>query len=191
MQGHWNESADTAVRADDGRIRCAWVSDEQLRRYHDDEWGRAPQTDAGWFELIVLETFQAGLSWRTVLHKRDAFRQAFDGFSVACVADYGAPEVEQLLDNPGIVRSRAKVTATIENAKVARSLIHEYGSLRAFVEQIPSAQLLETLQRTFRRVGRTTAISIAEAAGLVPPAHDPDCWLAPTPGPGGRAVQNS
>lgn len=158
--------------------RCAWVTDEVLARYHDLEWGQQPDSDAGWLELIVLETFQAGLSWRTILHKRAAFCEAFADFAIDQVAAYDAAEIERLMTNPGIVRNRKKVAATVANARIAQELVCTHGSLAEFLVGLPRETLTSTLQRTFRFVGPTTAESIAIAAGLLPVPHEPTCFLA-------------
>ncbi|MCL6598301.1 MAG: DNA-3-methyladenine glycosylase I [Alicyclobacillus macrosporangiidus] len=161
--------------------RCRWVTDEQLARYHDEEWGRPPQSDAGWFEFVVLETFQAGLSWRTVLHKREAFRRAFASFEPGAVARFTDDDVRRLLSDPGIIRNRKKIEAAVENARIALQLVETHGSLAAFFHGLASCpDPLRVLQETFRFVGRTTAESIAFATGLLAPPHDPGCWKAYT-----------
>jgi DNA-3-methyladenine glycosylase I len=111
------------VRGEDGLLRCAWgASTPDYQRYHDTEWGRPVHGDVAVFERLTLEAFQSGLSWLTILRKRESFRAAFDGFTIESVASYGAPERERLLADPGIVRNRAKVDATITNARATASL---------------------------------------------------------------------
>ena len=101
-----------------GLRRCSWAeSDPLLQRYHDEEWGVPERDSRALWEKLVLDGFQAGLSWLTILRKREAFREAFDGFDPARVARYGPSEVERLLTNPGIIRSRAKIVATVGNAR--------------------------------------------------------------------------
>src|SRR6266481_387479 len=114
--------------------RCPWAADPpEYRRYHDEEWGR-PVTDNGQiFEKLCLEGFQAGLSWLTILRKREAFRRAFAAFDPAAVARFGARDVTRLLADPGIVRHRGKIESTINNASRALELIEERGSLAAYV----------------------------------------------------------
>lgn len=162
------------------RIRCSWANDPLLAYYHDVEWGRHPRGDHRWFEFVVLETFQAGLSWKTILHKRKAFRRAFSGFDIDKVAAYTATDVERLMDDASIVRNRKKIEAAVENAKIAQRLVVENGSLeRFFMEKVKhAAEPLEVIRQTFRFVGRTTAESIAFATGVVPPPHSAGCWLA-------------
>jgi DNA-3-methyladenine glycosylase I len=107
----------------DGRPRCPWaVSSPEYLGYHDDEWGRPVRDDVGIFERLCLEGFQSGLSWLTILRKRENFRAAFDGFEIETVAGYGAADVARLLADRGIVRNRAKIEATIRNARAALEL---------------------------------------------------------------------
>ncbi len=160
------------------RVRCRWATDAVLAQYHDVEWGQRPATDAEWFERVVLETFQAGLSWRTILHKRPAFRRGFAEFDVDCVATFGEEDVVRLMADPGIVRNRKKVESALQNARIAQNLISEHGSLGRFFTSLPEPDLLRVLQKTFRFVGPTTAESIAIATGLLPAPHDRECWLA-------------
>src|ERR671923_397792 len=111
------------VRGEDGVVRCFWAdSAPEYRAYHDTEWGRPVHDDRRLFEKLCLEGFQAGLSWLTILRKREAFRRAFAGFDPATVAAFGEPEVARLLADPGIVRSRAKVAAAIANARAMRAM---------------------------------------------------------------------
>ena len=111
------------VRGDDGLLRCPWgASTPDYQRYHDTEWGRPVHGDVAIFERLTLEAFQSGLSWLTILRKRESFRAAFDGFAIETVAAYGLPERERLLADTGIVRNRAKIDATITNAGAAADL---------------------------------------------------------------------
>src|SRR5262245_36526427 len=116
---------DLVVDEDDGRVRCAWGSGNPLYRpYHDDEWGRPLRDERRLFELLVLEAFQSGLSWLTILRKRPAFRAAFDDFDPERVAAYREPDVARLMSDEGIVRNRAKIDAAIANARGVMAL-HE------------------------------------------------------------------
>jgi DNA-3-methyladenine glycosylase I len=111
------------VRGPDGLLRCPWaLSSDEYRGYHDDEWGRPVRDDRGIFERLSLEAFQSGLSWLTILRKREGFRAAFAGFDIHAVADFGPGDVARLLGDPGIVRNRAKIEAAIGNAKAALTL---------------------------------------------------------------------
>lgn len=147
--------------------------------YHDEEWGVRPESDERWFEFIVLETFQAGLSWRTILHKRTAFREAFRGFSIPVVAAFTPEDVTRLLEDARIVRNRRKIMAAIENARRALNLVEQYGSLSQYFDLFNNKsdkQVLSHLQSTFAAVGRVTAESIAFATGLLPAPHDTECF---------------
>ena len=111
------------VRGEDGRRRCFWgASTPDYERYHDEEWGRPVTDDRGMFERLVLEGFQSGLSWLTILRKRDNFRAAFANFEIEAVARFGARDVRRLLNDAGIVRHRGKIEAAIANAKAAAAL---------------------------------------------------------------------
>ena len=120
-------------RGEDGVVRCSWAASDPLyARYHDEEWGFPVADDRRLFEKICLEGFQSGLSWLTILRKRDNFRAAFRGFEVEAVAGFGARDVARLLKDAGIVRHRGKIESTINNARRARELADEKGSLAAY-----------------------------------------------------------
>ena len=124
---------DGLIDAGRRRRRCAWCGDDPLYvAYHDGEWGRPTFDDRRLFEKICLEGFQSGLSWLTILRKRQRFREVFDGFDAARVARYGAADVARLLKDPGIVRHRGKIVSTINNARRALELADEFGSLAAY-----------------------------------------------------------
>lgn len=126
-------TADGLITGEDGRARCWWgASTPDYAAYHDGEWGRPVTDDRRLFEKICLEGFQAGLSWLTILRKREHFREAFAGFDVGVVARYGARDVSRLLRNAGIVRHRGKIESTINNARRALELGAEFGSLAAY-----------------------------------------------------------
>ena len=135
-------SSGGAVHHPDGVHRCWWAGEDPLYvRYHDEEWGRPVVDDGRLFEKLCLEGFQAGLSWLTILRKREAFRHAFAGFDIARVARFGARDVTRLLRDAGIVRHRGKIESTINNARCAQALVDEHGSLAAYVWRWePSAQ---------------------------------------------------
>jgi DNA-3-methyladenine glycosylase I len=182
--------ADGLVRHPDGLSRCWWAgSDPLYLRYHDEEWGRPITDDSRLFEKICLEGFQAGLSWLTILRKRDAFRQSFVGFDIDRVARFGPRDVDRLLADSGIVRHRGKIESAINNARRAKALVDEYGSLAAYVwqwEPVPEARprrviraaLVGTtpestaLSKDLKRrgwtfVGPTTMYAFMQAVGLV------------------------
>ena len=177
------------VVGDDGLARPAWASvDPLLRDYYDTEWGMPVRDERGMFERLCLEAFQSGLSWATILRKRPAFREAFAGFDPAAVAEFGDPDVERLMADAGIVRNRAKVLATITNARATLALRDDpEGDLAAFVwsfrpadtprpyshADVPttspeSLALSKALKRKgFTFVGPTTMFALMEAVGIV------------------------
>jgi DNA-3-methyladenine glycosylase I len=181
------------VRNEDGVVRCWWGGGEQLdyRSYHDEEWGKPVVDDVRLFEKLSLEGFQSGLSWLTILRKRDAFRQAFAGFDFRRIARFGAREVEVLLEDASIVRHRGKIESTINNARRALELVEEEGSLASFVwrfEPEPAARpsrmthaelqglaqtdasralAKELKRRGWSFVGPTTVYAFMQAMGLV------------------------
>jgi len=125
---------DDVVTGEDGITRCFWGAGDALYRgYHDHEWGRPVADDRRLFEKLCLEGFQSGLSWLTILRKRENFRRAFKGFDYAAVARFNQRSVERLMQDAGIVRNRAKIEATVNNAKRCRELVSEFGSLAAYV----------------------------------------------------------
>lgn len=173
------------VNAEDGITRCWWgVEPEIYRRYHDDEWGRPTTDDTRLFEKICLEGFQAGLSWLTILRKRENFRKGFAGFDPAAVAQFGEADVSRLLGDAGIVRHQGKIRSTINNARLALDLIQEKGSLASHFwswaesetqppTDIPSthpvsiAMSKELKKRGWSFVGPTTVYAFMQAMGLV------------------------
>jgi DNA-3-methyladenine glycosylase I len=180
------------VRGEDGVVRCFWAGGDPLYcRYHDQEWGFPVADDRRLFEKLCLEGFQSGLSWLTILKKRENFRAAFGGFDFDAVARFGARDVTRLLKDAGIVRHRGKIESTINNAHRARALASENGSLAAFLwsfEPPPADRprrltwpVLRTMAKTpastalskdlkkrgFTFVGPTTAYAFMQAMGLV------------------------
>ncbi|MFI5833949.1 DNA-3-methyladenine glycosylase I [Micromonospora sp. NPDC051300] len=179
----------------DGLARCAWgASTPDYAAYHDEEWGRPLRGDDALYERLSLEAFQSGLSWLTILRKRQAFRIAFDGFRIEAVAGYGEAEVARLLADVGIVRNRAKIEAAIANARAARELPEGLSALLwsfappprparpvSFAE-VPaltgeSTAMAKALKkRGFRFVGPTTAYALMQATGMVDD-HLADCHV--------------
>ena len=149
------------ARGDDGVVRCFWgASDPLYVRYHDEEWGFPVADDRRLFEKICLEGFQAGLSWLTILRKRESFRRAFRRFDFSKVARFGARDVARLLGDEGIIRHRGKIESTINNALRARELAGEKGSLAAFFwsfEPVPSDRPKRVTWPVLRRLGNTPA----------------------------------
>jgi DNA-3-methyladenine glycosylase I len=180
------------ARGADGVVRCLWPGEDPLYvAYHDREWGRPVRDEGRLFEKLCLEGFQAGLSWLTILRKRENFRRAFGGFDPAAVAAFGARDVARLLSDPGIVRHRGKIEAAIHNARRAPGLVREHGSLaryfwsfepapnerprridwaalRRLTQTQASLALSKDLKkRGFRFVGPTTMYAFMQAMGLV------------------------
>jgi DNA-3-methyladenine glycosylase I len=160
--------------------RCAWAeSHPLLREYHDHEYGLRPTTDAGLFEILCLELFQAGLSWLTVLKKRQGFRRAFEEFDPAAVASYGECERMRLMADPEIVRNGAKIEATIHNAGVVVRLAREHGSFRAWLDaqgQLGREEWVKLFKRTFRFTGGEITTEFLLSTGYLPIRHDPGCF---------------
>jgi len=176
----------------DGLIRCGWVdTSAEYMAYHDTEWGYPEGDDRALFEQLCLEGFQSGLSWRTILSKRDAFRRGFANFEPAKVARFGEKEVLRLLDDAGIVRHRGKIEAVINNAARALEMIEREGSLGAYLWRFEapkgapstrgastSAQS-EALSKALKKlgwkfVGPTTVYAFMQSVGMVND-HSPDC----------------
>ncbi len=151
---------------------------EVHRTYHDEQYGFPLDTDDALFGRLLLEIFQAGLSWATILRKAEAFERAFDGFDVARVAAYGDADVTRLLGDAAIVRNRAKIAAAIENARRIRTLQAEHGSLRAWLathHPQPLAAWQKLFRRTFVFTGGEITREFLVSTGWLPGAHDPDC----------------
>ena len=171
----------------DGVVRCWWCGDDPLYvRYHDDEWGHEVVDDTRLFEKLCLEGFQSGLSWLTILRKRDNFRVAFDGFDASVVAAYGPDDVQRLLADAGIVRHRGKIESTVNNARRMLELEAEHGSLYRWVQQFRPESTRLTVDSELRAtcpesvamskalkrkgwsfVGPTTVYAFMQAMGLV------------------------
>jgi DNA-3-methyladenine glycosylase I len=178
--------------------RCLWATHDPLTlAYHDKEWGVPVHDDRTLFEFLTLEGAQAGLSWQTILNKRENYRRAFDGFDPARVARYGERDVERLLADPGIVRNRLKIAATINNAKRLPEAAEEFGSLDAYIwrfvggkpvrnrveslSELPAttavsdAMSKELKRRGFKFVGSTICYAFMQAVGMVND-HTIDCF---------------
>jgi len=179
----------------DGRVRCDWARGESLlyRDYHDQEWGRPLRGSAALFERISLEAFQSGLSWLIILRKRDNFRTAFEGFDIDTVAGYDDTDIERLMADTGIVRNRAKIAATIANARAVAALDTDLsdllwsfapakrprptamGDVPAITEE-STAMARDLKRRGFKFVGPTTAYALMQATGMVDD-HLQSCWV--------------
>jgi DNA-3-methyladenine glycosylase I len=182
----------------DNKKRCAWcLKDAQYVDYHDTEWGIPSHDDHHLFEHLILETFQAGLSWHTILKKREAFRLAFDNFSANKMASYHENEIEILVHNAAIIRHRGKIEAAIHNAKQFLRLQKQNGSFNHYIWQftnyetivipiktrsdvrstIPQSDAMSAALKKegFKFVGSTTCMAYMEAVGMVSD-HFSDCW---------------
>jgi DNA-3-methyladenine glycosylase I len=170
-------------------LRCPWARTEPNITYHDEEWGVPVHDDRKLFEFLILEGAQAGLSWTTILNKRENYRKAFDGFRAEKIARYGARDVKRLLADTGIVRNRLKIAATIQNAKGFLAVREEFGSFDVYLwsfvggkpkqnrwrrmAQVPArtaesdAMSRDLLQRGFKFVGSTICYALMQATGMV------------------------
>lgn len=180
------------------KIRCLWpASDPLMIQYHDEEWGIPVHDDAKHFEFIVLDTFQAGLSWKTILHKRENFRKAFDKFNYKKIAKYEEIKVQELMLDAGIIRNQLKIRATITNAIAFMAIQKEYGSFdnyvwqfvnkKAIVNNLKTHQQIQSTspesdalskdlyKRGFKFVGSTIIYAYMQAAGMVND-HLVDCF---------------
>jgi DNA-3-methyladenine glycosylase I len=190
----------SVVVGDDGRARCAWAgSDAEYRRYHDEEWGTPLHGDRPLFEKLSLEGFQAGLSWITILRRRPTFRLAFAGFEIDAVAAFDDGDVERLMNDPGIIRNRSKIEATISNARITQTLVRDApGALDTLLwsfappprttapasfSEIPavtpeSTAASRALKKLgYRFVGPTTIYALMQSSGMVDD-HVAGCWRA-------------
>ena len=160
--GFWD---DNSVKKE--RIRCGWARNELAIKYHDEEWGVPVHDDRTWFEFLILEGAQAGLSWDTILRKRERYREVFDGFDPAKVARYGAPKVKRLLADAGIVRNRLKIAAAIQNAKSFLAVQKEFGSFYAYIWQFTGGKPIVNRRRSLKDLPACTAESDALSKDLL------------------------
>jgi DNA-3-methyladenine glycosylase I len=165
----------------DDRIRCAWAEGHALLRvYHDTEYGFPIEQDDEFLERLVLEINQAGLSWLTVLKKREAFQQAFERFDIDRVADYTDKDRERLLEDAGIIRNRLKINATIHNAQVFQTIREEKGSFKIWLEGHSCSTLdewVKLFRKTFKFTGPEIVNEFLMSTGYLPIDHDQDCFL--------------
>ena len=180
-------------------VRCAWCEKDDLyRSYHDEEWGKPIYDDETIFEFLILESFQAGLSWYTILAKRENFRAAFDYFDYQKIAQYSEDKVEELIQNAGIIRNRLKILATINNAQKFMEVQKEFGSFSKYIwgfvnhepivnrpktlkevpatTEISDALAKDLKKRGFKFMGSTVVYAHMQATGMVND-HVEDCWI--------------
>ena len=174
--------------------RCFWANPKNplYIKYHDEEWGLPVHDDARLLELLILESFQAGLSWECILNKREAFREAFDGFDLDKILAYDAAKIEALMSNPNIIRNRAKIRAAVTNSAVFTSIQDEFGSFDNYLanfcpeepildhtsttSDISDALSADLRKRGMKFVGSTTIHAFLQSIGVIN-AHQPDCFL--------------
>ena len=175
--------------------RCFWCNPKNplYIAYHDTEWGVFPEDEKKLYELFILETFQAGLSWQCILNKRENFRKAYDGFDIDKICAYGEEKMEELMRNPGIIRNRRKIAASIENSRVYQSITREFGSFRAYLHSFTGGRVIhepdvsvttsplsdalaaDLKKRGMTFVGSTTMYAFLQAVGVIN-AHQKDCF---------------
>jgi len=148
------------------RIRCAWAVGEQSIRYHDEEWGVPVHDDRVLFEFLILEGAQAGLSWSTILNKRENYRRAFDDFDAKRITGYDRKKIRALLQDPGIVRNRLKINSTVENAKAFLLVQEEFGSFDRYIWQFVGGKPLVNRRKSLRQVPARTPESDAMSKDL-------------------------
>lgn len=176
--------------------RCKWCNERNplYVRYHDEEWGRAQHDDLHLFEMLLLESFQAGLSWECILGKREAFRRAFDGFDYRTIAHYDDAKKEQLMQDTGIIRNRLKINAAVGNAMIFIKIQSEYGSFDSYLRKFTNGKIIYEYDKTtsvlsdaistdlrsrgMKFVGSTIIYSFLQAVGIIN-SHEPECWLSP------------
>ena len=175
--------------------RCFWCNPKNpiYIAYHDNEWGVFPENEQKLYELFILETFQAGLSWECILNKRENFRLCYDGFDADRICAYDENKVEELMQNPGIIRNRAKIKASINNTCIYRAIREEFGSFRAYLDSFTGGRVIrepdvsittsplsdaisaDLKKRGMTFVGSTTIYAFLQAVGIIR-AHQRECF---------------
>lgn len=175
-------------------IRCKWcnLNNPKYVKYHDTEWGVLRTDDQYLFEMLILESFQAGLSWECILNKREAFKLAYDNFDILKVCNYDNNKIEELILNKDIVRNKLKITASINNAKIFRDIVNEYGCFYNFIKMYTNDEIYyeydkttndisdkisaDLIKRGMKFVGSTIIYSYLQAIGIIN-SHMPECYL--------------
>ncbi|MBE6643278.1 MAG: DNA-3-methyladenine glycosylase I [Ruminococcaceae bacterium] len=178
----------------DNKKRCRWcnLNNQKYIDYHDNEWGILRFDDQYLYEMLILESFQAGLSWECVLNKRDAFRIAFDSFDIEKVCSYGDEKICELLNNRDIIRNKLKIKAAIGNSRIFKSIVVEYGSFYGYLKKFSGEKIIYETDKTtnalsdaisndlrkrgMKFVGSTIIYSYLQAIGLIY-SHEKDCFL--------------
>ncbi len=177
----------------DGKMRCRWANPKNplYVQYHDEEWGVPVYDDHKLFEMLILESFQAGLSWECVLNKREAFREAFDNFDLDAVCAYDEDKMNALSQNPGIIRNRLKIRAAVNNARIFRTIQEEYGSFSVYLWHwtknqivyeigVTSSPLSDAISKDLKKrgmkfVGTVIIYSYLQAVGVIN-SHEEHCF---------------
>ena len=178
----------------DDKKRCKWcnLKNQIYVEYHDNEWCQPNFDEKYLYEMLILESFQAGLSWECVLNKRENFRKAYDGFDIEKVCAYGEEKIEEMLNNPGIIRNKLKVKASINNSKIFKNITNEYGTFYNYLYSFTKGQTIYEVGRTtnelshaisndlqkrgMKFVGSTIIYSYLQAIGIIY-SHDNECYL--------------
>ncbi len=176
--------------------RCSWVKlkNDKYIKYHDEEWGRPTHNDKELYELLILESFQAGLSWECILNKRENFRLAYSNFNIDEVVNYDENKINELLNNPKIIRNKLKIIASINNSKIFKNIQTEYGSFSNYIWKFTNNTVInesfelrttselsdkiskDLIKRGMKFVGSTTIYSYLQAIGIIN-AHSKECFL--------------
>ncbi len=174
--------------------RCSWCNpNNQLYiQYHDNEWGKFRVDDEYLFEMLILESFQSGLSWQTILNKRENFRKAFDNFNINKILNYDDKKIEELIENKGIIRNKLKINATINNAHIFKEIVTEYGCFYNYLKKFTDDKIIyetglttstlsdiiskDLKKRGMKFVGSITIYSYLQAIGIIN-SHDKNCYL--------------
>lgn len=178
----------------DNKNRCKWCNpqNEAYIRYHDEEWGQPSYEDKYLYEMLILESFQAGLSWECVLNKREAFREAFDNFDIDKIINYDNNKIQKLLENPKIIRNKLKINATINNSQIFKEIQKEYRTFSNYIWHFSenkiiyevdktSSKLSDTISKDLKKrgmkfVGTTIIYSYLQAIGVIY-SHEKECYL--------------
>ena len=187
--------------------RCSWAKGELMEKYHDEEWGVPTCDEQKLYEMLLLEAFQAGLSWYVVLSKRENFRRAFDGFDAHKIAAYGEDKVEALLKDDGLIRSRQKIAGAITNAQIYLKIAEEFGSLKQYFDTFTGGKVIVNTTGEFRTtsplsdaiskdlrkrgmkyMGSVTVYSYLQAVGIIND-HELNCFMHPCPKTAPAAMQ--
>ena len=178
----------------ENKKRCKWcnLKNELYIKYHDEEWGRANFDDKYLYEMLILESFQAGLSWECVLNKRESFRKAFDNFDIDKICNYDENKIQELLKNEKIIRNKLKIKAAINNSKIFKEIQKEYGSFHNYLRKYTKDEIIKEIDKTtselsdaiskdlqtkgMKFVGSTIIYSYLQAIGVIY-SHEKDCYL--------------